>query len=240
MRRGFTLIEMLVVLAVLAIAAHLAVRELGKVRERQQNDAANAQLFELRDAVWNIEADGAPSGFLSDMGRMPRSLDELWELPRDARRFAVTNVAAGVHVPSGWNGPYIRLPLGKSALYDPWGNDFHVQTNSAGFATNVFHMGASGQPRTRSGDVSLVPNGGDTSALVVALESAASAEVVLRLYWPDGAGGVTNATATATAANPARFSGIAPGRRVLSSNGMGTRLVNIRPGDNIIQLRIAQ
>ena len=231
---------MVVVLVVMAVAAHLAIRELGGVRERSMREAADRQLEELRDAVWSLDADGAPCGFLADMGRMPRSLDELWKMPGDAARFTVTNVAAGVYVPTGWNGPYIRLAPGKSALYDPWGNDIGTMTNSHGFVTNVFHMGSSGQLRTRSQDVSLLPHGGETASLVVALDATGAGSVALRLFGPDGFGGVTNFVAPATAAMPARFDELAPGRRVLSCTGIGTKIVNIKPGDsNMISLRMA-
>lgn len=240
MSRGFTLIEMVVVLVVMALAAHLAVREFGRVRERRMEEEANSRLEELRDAVWSVGADGMASGFLADMGRMPRSLDELWTQPDDAARFVVTNCAAGVYVPTGWNGPYVRLGVGKSALYDPWGNDFCTATNAQGFVTNVFHMGVSGQQRTRSHDVSLIPAGGAESSLVVAVENDGGGSVAIRLYGPDGSGGVTSAVATATAAMPVRFSALTPGRRILSYSGVGTRVVDVKPGDgNMISLRMA-
>lgn len=237
MKNGFTLIEMVVVMVVMAVAAHLAVREFSRLRERQLAETADVQLEELRDAVWSLDSGGAPRGFLSDMGRMPRSLEELWTLPNDARRFAVTNVESGVYVPTGWNGPYLRLAPGKSALYDPWGNDIHAITNSQGFVTNVFHMGSSGQLRTRSRDVSLLPIGGDEASLVVALDTVGSGSVAIRLYAPDGFGGVTNFTATATAAEPAHFEGLTPGRRIISCAGVGTKIVNLKPGDNLTSLR---
>lgn len=240
MSRGFTLIEMVVVLVVMAVAAHLAVREFGRVRERRMVEDANLRLEELRDAVWSVDCDGAARGFMADMGRLPRSLDELWKMPDDAARFIVTNCASGVYVPTGWNGPYVRLGVGKSALYDPWGNDFCTATNAQGFVTNVFHMGASGQQRTRSHDISLIPAGGAQSALVVALETDGGGSVALRLYGPDGFGGVTSAVATATAAMPARFDELTPGRRILSYSGVGTKVVELKPGEsNMISLRIA-
>lgn len=241
MKNGFTLIEMVVVLVVMALAAHLAVREFSRVNDRRMTETADRQLKELRDAVWSLDADGAPCGFLADMGRLPRSLDELWAKPDDARPFAVTNVASGVYVPTGWNGPYIRLPLGKRGLYDPWGNDFCVVTNSMGFVTNVFHTGSSGQARTRSYDVSLVPKGGENSSIVVALESSETGGVQVSWYGPDGFGGVTNAPAKiVTAATPARFDGLTPGMRVLSCGEIGIKIFSVKPGENnFIQLRAA-
>lgn len=240
LRSGFTLIEMVVVLVVMAIAAHLAVREFGRVRDRRMTESADRQLVELRDAVWSLDSEGIPCGFLADMGRMPRRIDELWKLPQDAGRFAVTNVTGAIHVPTGWQGPYIRLPPGRDALYDPWGNDIGTTTNSEGFVTNVFHMGSSGLGRTRSADVSLVPDGGASAALVVVLEPGGADGASVAWYGPDGSGGVTNASGLVTLASPVRFEGLTPGVRILSCGASGMRVLRIKPGDNIIQLRATE
>ena len=61
-QRGFTLIELTLVLFVLALSAHLAVRELSRQRAARLRTAADAQLDAMAAAVW----DGASaSGFLS-------------------------------------------------------------------------------------------------------------------------------------------------------------------------------
>lgn len=240
MKRGFTLIEMVVVLVVLGVLAHLAVRELGRGRDARLTDAADRMLTEIRGAVWTQDGGGEPAGFLADMGRLPRSLDELWEIPSDSRRFCVTNAASGVYVPTGWNGPYLRLPPGKSALYDPWGNDICATTNAQGFVTNVFHLGATGQLRTRSRDFPIVPAAGEKSSLVVALAAGGVESVAVEWFGPDGFGGVTNGSGVVTVATPCKFEGLAPGRRILSISGAGMRIVNLKPGDNLMELDIAE
>lgn len=125
MKRAFTLIEMVLVLTVLAIVAHLAVNSLGTVRENRLRVAADRQLDEIAVAV---------EAFLSDIGRLPKlvamtndygqevmTLAELWQRPSYLPMAAVTNVE-GVLVIRGWNGPYLKLPQGESKLRDPWGN----------------------------------------------------------------------------------------------------------------------
>lgn len=145
-QRGFTLIELTLVLFVVALSAHLAVRELSRQRVRRLRDAADRQLSEISSAI--LSADGT-SGFLSDMGRLPAacpmdpgdentplSLRELWSRPDGlgeyrARPATPENLADGapsaiadpdILVPCGWGGPYLRLPPAATRLRDPWGN----------------------------------------------------------------------------------------------------------------------
>lgn len=159
---GFTLIELVVVLLILALVTHLAVRELGKVQRARSGQAANAQLETLRDAVWHAAPGEEPTGFLADLGRVPRAaratnelgravgtLGELWTRPADVAPFALRPAVASnlvvsaaergtladpsVVVPCGWRGPYVRLPFGRNRLVDAWGNPLETP-DDAGFA----------------------------------------------------------------------------------------------------------
>lgn len=162
MSRGFTLIELVVVLMVLALVTHLAVRELGKVQRARLGQVANTQLETVRDAVWRMVPGEEPTGFLVDLGRLPRAaratnelgrvvgtLAELWERPLDVAPYSFRPAAesnlvvaaaekaelvdATVIVPCGWRGPYMRLPFGKDRLLDAWGNSFETP-DDAGYA----------------------------------------------------------------------------------------------------------
>ena len=144
-RGGFTLIELTLVLFVLALSAHLAVRELSRQRVQRLRAAADRQLEEIASAVCSADA----TGFLSDMGRLPAaipadpadaasplSLRELWARPDGlgdyrARPATAVHLADGapaeiadpdILVPCGWGGPYLRLPPPAARLLDPWGN----------------------------------------------------------------------------------------------------------------------
>lgn len=154
-QRGFTLIELTLVLFVLALSAHLAVRELSRQRVRRLRDAADRQLSEISSAI--LSADGT-SGFLSDMGRLPAaipvdpddentplSLRELWSRPdglgdHRARPATPENLADGapsaiadpdILVPCGWGGPYLRLPPSAPRLRDPWGNPIETPDSAS-------------------------------------------------------------------------------------------------------------
>jgi prepilin-type N-terminal cleavage/methylation domain-containing protein len=144
---GFTLLELVVVLAILAIVTALATREISYVQDQQRFEVSQRGLQEIQEAVLGSPDDRLPdgtlsgAGFVADMGRLPRTiasgtnftLAELWSNPGtlfDLRAAVVSNgvdvteVDAQVLVPGGWRGPYIRLPLGADTLNDGWGNAY--------------------------------------------------------------------------------------------------------------------
>lgn len=145
-RRGFTLLELVIVLAILAVVTAVATREVGHVQDQRRFEVSQAGLESLRNAVLGspleATADGAQQtvNFLADMGRLPRTagatnlnLSELWSnpgVPFDMRpAVSGSGVPVGeedpqVLVPGGWRGPYIRLPLGVETLRDGWGNPY--------------------------------------------------------------------------------------------------------------------
>ena len=259
MRHGFTLVELVLVLLVIALTTHLAVREVSRIREAKLVAAADRQLEDIRAAAL---------AFLADTGRMVMvtngTLSELWERPAGMPEYRVlaasaANIAAGadhaladasVHVPTGWRGPYLRLPFGKSRLLDPWGNPIEM-LDSAGlvrvgvtngvFASSVSHYGPRGQPdddRT----VSLLPErGGSCSLTVWASGSGVLNEVTLAWYGP-ASGAITGAVARVPANEQHRFDGLTPGERIVTARvGAASpvvRLVDIRPGDNLLEVKI--
>lgn len=143
---GFTLIELVIVLFILSLAAHLAVREVSKSRQMHLKAAADAQLEQIALAVFDGSVRGkVPSGFLADMGRLPvatadadgrLSLSELFVKPEGvgecrARPATPENLAPGAPpeiadstmlVPCGWGGPYLASAATAGRLRDPWGN----------------------------------------------------------------------------------------------------------------------
>lgn len=262
--RAFTLVELVVVLGVIALLTHLAVREFAHLRDQKLESVADRQLETIRSSVYERGSDGLPAGFLADMGRMPNaaetnSLSELWACPKGARPFAVLRAKAenlvvgakaladeSVCVPTGWRGPYLRLPFGKSALRDPWGNEFVVK-DEAGFervsATNgaaiaVSHYGAASRLEARR-VCPLVPDGGARSRLVVsgAPQGTNTYSTIAYTWYGPADGLITGATAMVSFPMPAEFTGLTPGVRILKESVTGVaRQIVVRPGDNFIQL----
>lgn len=155
-RSAFTLLEMAIVLAILAILTHLAVVKLNNgtfkpAQARRQIDDIGRAVFGFPGA---LDPAGQPTwtGFVADMGRPPRaapdasgapSLSELWRSPADSafavRPATAENLAPGsdpsdadpqINLPCGWNGPYYTPAHGADRLLDPWGNPYALEKDS--------------------------------------------------------------------------------------------------------------
>jgi len=109
---GFTLVELVIVLAILVVVASLAIWRITGVQEQAENTVAAATLRSVRDA-W-LGTDRIP-GYLSDMKHVPgfrivaiRTHDLL--SPSSYPAFAVFDPLTA----RGWRGPYVRDARGVS------------------------------------------------------------------------------------------------------------------------------
>ena len=139
-RRGFTLLELVVVMAILVILAGVAIRSMEGLDQQARFEATQRCMQDINDAVvaTGRDADGssALNGFVADLGRLPRAvgpdpaaqLAELWSNPRNLAPFAIRPAPSDseVLVASGWRGNYLRLGVGKSVLQDGWGRAFDL------------------------------------------------------------------------------------------------------------------
>ena len=131
---GLTLVELIVVVAILAILAGGVVPLVSQHAANGRQTAANASLTEIRNAI--VGTPNAP-GYLSDTGQFPATLRDLFIQPVGIPAFdRNTNL--------GWRGPYLlnanaTYPatnaygtIGDPALLDPWGNPFILQIPTSG------------------------------------------------------------------------------------------------------------
>ena len=93
---GFTLVELLLVLVILALIAGMVLPGIIGKAESAKAKAASSQISRISMSV---------ESFYLDTGNTPSSLEEL------------VNHPSGV---TGWNGPYIKTSL----LKDPWGQPY--------------------------------------------------------------------------------------------------------------------
>ena len=126
--RGFSLIELLVVLAILSvIAAIVAPNLLGKADDANVH-ATKIQLEQITAAI---------DLYRLETGRYPRRLEELVTNPGDVPR---------------WKGPYLRK---RSLMQDPWHNEMQFQQPGQHGAYDLYSYGADGKPGGTGNDAEI-------------------------------------------------------------------------------------
>ena len=108
--RGFTLIEILVVMAIIGMLAVIVAPNIFNQQAGAQIDAALSQISSLEAAL---------DTYRLDVGEYPDSLEGLRE-----------NISGR----AAWNGPYLRrdIPL------DPWGNEYVYDSNGREFMLSSY------------------------------------------------------------------------------------------------------
>ena len=116
-QRGFTLVELLLVLVILALIAGLVLPGIIGKAESAKAKAASSQISRISMSV---------ESFYLDTGLTPDSLDDLVNEPSGA---------------NGWNGPYIK----NSLLKDPWGRPYQYRAPGEHGDFDIQSFGADGQ-----------------------------------------------------------------------------------------------
>ncbi len=121
-RRGFSLIELLVVLVILSLLGGIVGPRLLKHLGQAKSDTAALQIEDLGAAL---------DVYMLEMGAYPTTEEGL---------------AALVTAPPSterWNGPYLRKP---QVPKDPWGNDYQYRSPGEHGDYDLFSYGADNAP----------------------------------------------------------------------------------------------
>ncbi|HEX4871922.1 MAG TPA: type II secretion system major pseudopilin GspG [Nevskiaceae bacterium] len=122
--RGFTLLELLVVMVIIGLLAGLVGPKLFSRLDASKVQAAQAQAKMLRGAVETLRLD---------LGRLPSAAEGLALLD---------NPPADPAAAAKWRGPYLE----DSVPADPWGNDYRYAIPGAnGQPFALYSLGADGQ-----------------------------------------------------------------------------------------------
>lgn len=123
-RAGFTLIEILVVIAVIAVLATLVAPEVFKHLGSARESTARSQVEMLGAAL---------DAYRLDLGRYPTTQEGL---------AALRQAPAGAG--ARWRGPYLR----KEVPPDPWGNPYEFRSPGTVNPRNydLLSLGADGKP----------------------------------------------------------------------------------------------
>jgi len=119
---GFTLVELLVVLAIIALIATLAAPQVLRYLGSARTNAAKAQIRNIESALELYYVDNA---------KYPTSEEGLNAL---------------VAQPAGetrWNGPYLK---GTTGLKDPWGRPYSYEVKADASGVVIRSLGKDGKP----------------------------------------------------------------------------------------------
>lgn len=130
-RRGFTLVELLLVLVILAVLAAVILPRFTKRSEQSRITAATTDISSLDTAIDLFEVDN---------GRFPTSQEGLRALVEQPANL------------SGWKGPYLKRTLPN----DPWGNPY-VYRQPGQHNTDGYDLSSNG-PNGQEGDADDITN----------------------------------------------------------------------------------
>lgn len=119
-RRGMTLVEIMIVLAIIGSIMALLLPRMVGAGDRAKQKEAKIQISQLMNAI---------QMFQNDCGKYPASLTDL------------NNPSA---CPNADPGGYFKVPKGQDGIKDPWGNEFEYTVESGDY--EVKSLGKDGAP----------------------------------------------------------------------------------------------
>lgn len=220
---GFTLIEIVIVIIILGILAGVATMQFGSNINDAKFEATMSEMNALANAIVGNQmnsSNGTRTNFsyVGDIGSLPPNLDALYSNPGF----------------STWNGPYMDGPTLASIKTDEWGVNYIFQDTlirSVGSGQNIDKVFALSTASLLSNrlDGRIIDASGNRPSLSY-VDS-----VLIRLYFPDGTGGIASPFTNPDTKGQFSFTGIPIGMHTLEiiylpENDTIQHSVSINPG----------
>jgi general secretion pathway protein G len=199
--RGFSLIEVVLVVLIMGILTSIAAQKWSGALEQSRFEATRAEMDRLAQAIVgnpDLTANGMRTsfGYVGDVGALPANLDAL-----------VSNPGLGT-----WKGPYIQNDFTQNPndfKQDAWGTAYaytggvSITSNGSGAAVTKQFAGALSDLTSNS------VSGSVSDGLDNPPGDSASA-VTLRITYPNGTGGTASPTTHPSAGGSYSFAGSVP------------------------------
>lgn len=222
--KGFTLIELIMVIILIGIVAATAVSIIGNIINQQRFDETIKEMNELKMAMLGnpdlVQGGTRTSfGYVGDIGALPSSLNNLVSqggLPSWTKTSTYDSSVADLGTGAGWLVPsYIDAKRDDSgnflALYDGWGNAYSYNNATARVTSTG---GGSGNITIPETSQATVLTGGVTGQ-VRGTQGGALQGATVTIYYPNGSGVHTTFTSTTDVNGRYTFSNIPIGRRTI-------------------------
>jgi prepilin-type N-terminal cleavage/methylation domain-containing protein len=125
-RGGFTLIEVVVIIAVLSILAAMAVPYAAQLIDRSKTEATRTEMETLYNAIMG-DPKIPTGGFFGDVGRLPNNLDQIYNRTAPPLPAPPAGPPGGgfLGVKVGWYGPYVNTGYTATGYRtDAWGTAY--------------------------------------------------------------------------------------------------------------------
>lgn len=235
--RGFTLIEVIMVLIITGIVATIAMRGAIQIVDTARVEQTKQELLKLEHAITgnpSLHNNGVRSdfGYVGDIGAMPPNLDALATDPGDAN----------------WNGPYIRnqvVQLTDDYKKDAWNTNYSYSggttITSTGSGSNIVRrLGSAVDDFTTNTVAGLIL---DSLGFTPGTDYADS--IVVILSYPDGSGGTAVQSTNPDAGGYFSLDSIPVGNHdlriaYLPTSDTTDRFVCVLPGSSIYTIHTLQ
>ncbi len=201
-KRGYTLIEMILVIVIIGILGSIAARSLNNTSDNQRFDQTIEEMRLIARSIAGDErliSDGIRTdfGYVGDIGALPPNLDAL-----------VAN-------PGGyatWSGPYIHGGFVEDAAgykTDAW-NELYAYSGGVTVASNGGGSPITKQIANSPAELSANTVTGFVRDINGAPPGDSASNVAITLYYPDGAGSITSSSTVPSRAGEFSFANMIP------------------------------